>query len=252
MRKVLLPAIFVLTFASTAFSKNHSAAFTTTITELPFQLDPQQNPQQDPQQDQETPYYPSSYGDNEYYPPYGGSYGGASGKIGEVIGAAQGIVAFGESVYKLIQKGKPSTNTKYAPINVVPKEAVVQGVLDPMDLEGYSAPVRKKYMVVIKNGYNITVARVELLVHFLAKQSYQGKGQYIQNAVIIPLKVDAFYGFDLSTTMAVTGVAMRGSRANPIATATITMNYRLRSVMGDINQTKVFDIDGLGNIQLTQ
>ena len=43
-----------------------------------------------------------------------------SGKIGAILVTAEQIVGVGESVYTLVQKGKPSINLEAAPISVLP------------------------------------------------------------------------------------------------------------------------------------
>ena len=171
---------------------------------------------------------------------------------GEIIATADSVVALGEKIYTLVQKGKPTSQTSYASINVLPKDPLTKQAVDPFDLEGDAEPVRKKYAIYQNDFYGREIARIEFLLHFTPKRSYEGKGQYIQNAVIIPLKVNASYGWDVSATMEVTGISTKGKKTNPIATATLSLRYKITSVFSETNEAAVFDIDGTGNVVKSQ
>lgn len=161
------------------------------------------------------------------------------------------MVALGESIYTLVQKGKPTSQTKYAPISVVPRDPVTKEPVDPFDLEGDAEPVRKKYNIAIKNGFGIEVGAIHLLIHFTPGKTYEGAGQYISNAAIIPLKANAPFGADLTATMSVTGVGIKGKKTNPTAVATLALNYEIKNVLKAINETVVIDIDGAGKVVIT-
>ncbi len=171
---------------------------------------------------------------------------------GEIIVAAEKIVALGESLYTLFQKGRPTSQTRYSPISVIPRDTVTKQPVDIFELEGDADPVRKKYIVVKRNKLGNEVGRLEFLIHFTPKRSYYGSGQYITNAAIIPLKANTIFGWDLDATMQVTGVGIKGKKTNPIATATLAINYKVYSVATNWNETVVIDIEGTGKVLVTE
>lgn len=171
---------------------------------------------------------------------------------GEIIVMADQIVALGEKLYTLFQKGKPTSQVKYAPVSIVPLDGVTKQPVSVFDLEGDAEPVRKKFSISKKNGLGNEVGRLDILIHFTPGRSFEGKGQYITNANIIPLKANTLYGWDIAASMVVSGVGVSGRKANPIATATLTLSYQLNSVITAINEAVVIDIDGTGKIVITE
>lgn len=223
MTKLILSALCTLAFATSALSSppHLESIFMTEITESPLSIEEH------------------DLIDQEVSP-------------GEIIATAEKIVALGESLYTLVQKGKPTSQTRYAPISVVPRDAVTKEPIHPLELEDGLDPVRKKYIISKKNGFGNEVGRIAFLVHFTPGKSYEGKGQYITNAVIIPLKANALYGWDISATMEVTSIDLKGKKDNPVATATLALNYKLSSVLTALNETIVIDIDGKGKLVITE
>lgn len=223
MTKLILSVLCSLTFVTTAFSSSHDLAssFKTELIESSLStdehllIDEQVNP-------------------------------------GEIIASAEKIVALGEALYTLFQKGKPSSQVKYAPISIIPRDPITKEPADLFDLEGEADPVRKKYIVSKKNGLGKEVCRLEFLIHFTPGRSYLGAGQYITNAAVIPLKANTLYGWDLDATMAVTGIGVKGKKANQVATATLTVNYKLQSFVTSLNESVVIDIDGTGKVFITE
>ena len=168
--------------------------------------------------------------------------------LGEIIKIGDDLVALGERIYALVQKGKPNVTTVYAPLNVVPKDPSTRQYVMPEDLEGTSAPVTRKYVAVVKNYLNMEVVRFEYMLMFSHSGSYNGRGKFIQNAIIIPMKVHAVYGWDFSATMKVIGVSNQGTARNPVAAATMAMNYTVKSVGTAIDRTQVISLTGAGGL----
>jgi hypothetical protein len=223
MRELMLSALCTLALTTTAFASTTDLAstFSTEIKEIP--LSPEEHELLDQNVDP-----------------------------GEIIATAERIVALGESIYTLVQKGKPTSQTKYAPISVVPIDMATKEPVHPFDLEDGLDPVRKKFVISKKNGFGNEVGRIDFLLHFTPGKSYGGKGQYITNASLIPLKANALYGWDISATMEVAGIDLKGKKDNPLATATLALNYKLNSVLTALNETVVIDIDGKGKVVVSE
>lgn len=168
-------------------------------------------------------------------------------RAGKVIGVARDLVALGEDIYKLIDKGRPHITTKYAPISVVPK---VDGqAVDPMDTEGWAKyPRVQGYEIIYRNLYNIAVVTFRFKVMWAYGGSYNGKGKYISGAQIVP-EADVLWGFDFSATMKLGGVHNTGTRANPIANATLLIEHNVSNILRSTTRVSTIVIDGKGKME---
>ncbi len=150
-------------------------------------------------------------------------------KVGKVIQTARDLVALGEDVYQLVIKGKPKNTTSYAPISVIPRlngEAV-----DLLETENWKMPNKKTYQIVYENLYGMDVVTFRYSVLWSYGGSYDGKGKYITAAQIIPESVRTLFGYDFSATMKLGGIQNNGTRANPLAAATLLLEYSVSTVM---------------------
>lgn len=165
-------------------------------------------------------------------------------KAGKVIAVARDLVALGEDVYKLVIKGKPTNTTTYAPITVVPK---VNGEpVDPLEIENTRMPVKKTYEVVYENLYGIDVVTFRYSIMWAYGGSYDGKGAYLSHIQIIPEFVRTLFGYDFTATMKLGGIQNMSTRANPVAGATILLEYTVSTVMVANNETEQFFVNGVG------
>lgn len=165
---------------------------------------------------------------------------------GEVIQVARDLVALGEEVYVLVQKGKPNLTTQYAPVSVLPREA--GRAVDAFDLEGWKMPISKTVTVNFKNIYGIAMAGVEYKLVFSYGGKYNGKGAYITNAQIIPSKAHAYYGVDFDVKMRLSGLTNHGTRTNPVAGAMLHIQYKATTVLSNIERSDTYQITGRGQV----
>lgn len=166
---------------------------------------------------------------------------------GRVIAIAKDLVALGESVYTLVSKGKPNVTTASAPISVLPR---VNGhAVDILDTEAWSMPAKRTFAVNIKNVYNINVVSFRYSVIYSYKGSYNGKGAYITAAQVQPDYVNVLFGFDFTATMKLTGIVNQGSRENPIAGATMVMQYTASNILNSRTQVDTFFVNGRGGFK---
>jgi hypothetical protein len=172
--------------------------------------------------------------------------------IGEIIAATKEIIALGEKIYTLVQKGKPNITTEYAPINVLPRNPSTQKYVDPFEIAGTKDPVTKKYSTKIKNGLGAVVAQFDYTVFFSYGGSWNGKGKYIQNAMIVPTYAMASYMWNLSVKMKLEGITNKGTSQDPIATATMTIQYKVESTFNKIEKNDTIYVTGLGEYKVQQ
>ena len=168
-------------------------------------------------------------------------------KTGRVISVARDLVALGEDIYRLVIKGKPSNTTSYAPISVIPR---INGQpVDILDTETWNMPVKKTYEVVYENLYGMDVVTYRYSVIYSYGGSYDGKGAYLTAVQIIPEKVRTLFGYDFTATMKLGGLQNQGTKANPIAAATILMEYTVSTVLVANNEVDSFFITGRGGFK---
>jgi len=179
-------------------------------------------------------------------PRYGKVSSAAS--VGEVIMVADQIIALGEKIYKIIEKGRPVVQTQYSPISVLPKYSNGNSV-DAMDMENWSSPKGIKYKVSYKNLYGMNVASIEFLVLMSYGGRYNGKGRYITSAQIIPSNVTAAWGYDVSATMKLNSIQNKGTKASPVAAAVLNFSYTVKTVMKHDENHMTFYMDGNGTLK---
>jgi hypothetical protein len=170
--------------------------------------------------------------------------------IGEVLMIGNQVVALGSAIYDLVQKGKPTVVTEYAAINVLPRDPQTKQYVDPFDLEGTGNAVVRRFVTTGKNATGQVVVRFEHMLQFFPGGSYMGAGKYIQNAIIVPMSVEAGYGYDLTAQMRLVGIMNKGSKTNPIAGASLLLKMTIRKLSKAAEKTLVFNISGNGDVQV--
>lgn len=170
-------------------------------------------------------------------------------KIGRVVSTARDMVALGEAVYTLAQKGKPSNVTEYAPISVVPRDPVTGNFADPFDLEGFGMPVEKNYKVEIKNGTGKAVVSFAYKIVYSYGGSFNGSGKYLTNVMIIPSSVKTTFGWDFNASMKVGSIMNHGSKVDPVAGVMITIKYQMNSWTAAFERNDSIHVTGNGDLK---
>jgi hypothetical protein len=179
----------------------------------------------------------------------GASTGGISfDQVGQVIAVAKDIVALGESIYTLVQHGKPSNTTEFTPISIVPKDPISKEIVSPFDMENCSFPVEKKFATTMKTG-GAEVVKFEYMVIYTYGCSYNGTGKYIQNAIVQPVTVKTSYGWDFAATMKLSGIMNHGTKADPVVGAMLTIKYSMNSWRTAFERNDTVHITGKGELK---
>jgi hypothetical protein len=168
---------------------------------------------------------------------------------GRVISTARDLVALGEAIYTLVQKGKPSNVTEYAPISVVPRDPISKEYMDPFELEGFSVPVEKNYVTKIKDlaGKDIVVFNYRVIYSYGG--SYLGTGKYLTNIILVPSSVKTSWGWDFNAKMQLSGIMNHGSKDDPVAGAMITVKYQMNSWRAAYERNDTIHITGRGELK---
>jgi hypothetical protein len=168
-------------------------------------------------------------------------------QAGKVIRVAKDLVALGEDIYRLVQKGKPTNEVTYAPISIIPK---VDG--EPVDVfatENWKTPKKRTYEAVYENLFGIEVVKFRYSIIFAYGGTYEGAGAYITAAQIVPESVSTLFGYDFTATMKLGGIQNNGSRINPVAAATLLMEYTVTTVLKTSLTVDSYNITGRGGFK---
>jgi hypothetical protein len=168
----------------------------------------------------------------------------STANVGKVIGIAKELVALGEDIYKLVQKGKPVNKTSYAPISVIPRAGGAS--VDIFETENWKMPKRTTYEIIYENVYGMEVVKFRYSVIFTYGGTYQGKGAYITAAQIVPDSITTLWGYTFSATMKLNGIQNHGTKADPIAGAILAMEYTVETVIKASLETDSYHITGRG------
>ena len=169
--------------------------------------------------------------------------------IGQTLMVARDLIAFGKEIYKIIEAGKPVVNIgEVTPVSVLPRgENGTQ--VDTFDLEGWKMPKSKKFKVVAKNGFGMSMVSFEFMLLFTYGGQYNGKGAYLTGAEITATDVQVGWGYNLDANFKVQSMTNQGTRQNPIAAAVLQITYKMKTLVKETQSTKKFMINGNGFIR---
>lgn len=178
------------------------------------------------------------------YLPFGPKSNKNIANVGMAIAYAKDLVALGEAIYHLVQKGKPHNTTEYAPISVIP---LVNGKqIDIFDTENWTVPKRATYEIKWKNLYGMEVVKFKYTVMFSYNGSYNGKGAFLTAAQIYPVSVMTMWGFDFSAKMKLNGIMNHGTKDQPVAGAIMALEYRVENILKAELYTDSYHVTGKG------
>ena len=189
--------------------------------------------------DQNQPFYPNQNFQNPTP--------SSSGSIGKIIAVGKDLIALGESVYKLVDKGRPSNQTTYAPISVLPR---INGeYADIFETENWKAPKKKTYSITYTNFYGMDVVKFRYSVIFAYGGSFNGVGAYITSAQIIPESIMTSFGFDFTASMKLGGMTNIGTKANPEASIILTLEYTVETILQASFEADSYTLTGKGVVK---
>lgn len=175
---------------------------------------------------------------------------------GKVIGVAKDVVALGEAIYALVEKGRPKVTTEYAPISILPRDPsnsaadpAQRYAVDPFDMEGFSFPVEKMITAKVKSPTGKESVVFQYKVIYSYGGSYNGAGKYLTGINIIPASIKVAHGWTFNSSMKLSGMMNHGTRANPIVGAMITIKYSMGSTTQAFERNDTIYISGDGSMK---
>lgn len=167
--------------------------------------------------------------------------------IGQVVMAAESLLAFGKKVWEIISAGKPSSTSSYAaPISVLP--AMDREGQAFYEMENWSVPRVQQYDVVYENMLGMEVVSFTYGVYYQSGGTYEGTGSYLTGVNVNATNIKVAWGFKFNATSELVSISNMGTKANPNAAATININYTASSFLQTHSQSEAFHITGTGHL----
>lgn len=147
------------------------------------------------------------------------------------------VVNLAEKAWGIVQDNRPRVNVQYTYANALP-EAVRNG----LELEDFSDVQTKTFRQFGKSGFGGTVYDFRYAVVHRYNGNYQGTGRYLENISIIPLTVNANWGYNIDVDIKNVSTANIGSRTKPVAALTMDMRFAVNTVLKhtEINHSFIF------------
>lgn len=167
--------------------------------------------------------------------------------LGQVIMSFERLIAFGKQVWEIVDAGRPVMNNDYMqPISVLPNNEDGQATF--YSISGWSVPRAQTYRVEYKNGLGMTVISFDYTVSFQYDGQFEGKGAYLTGVDVSASNVAVSWGFSFNANSQLVTISNRGTLEDPIAGATLQINFNSSSVLREINSSERFHVSGNGEL----
>lgn len=168
--------------------------------------------------------------------------------VNNVIMVTRELIALGKEVYKIVEAGKPVVNIDSDAISILPKNSDGSQV-QAFDLNGWQAPIVKKYRYKIKNYLGVSPVTFDFMLIYSYGGNLDSKGNYITGAQLKPINVDVKWGYKLDASFKVQTIMNQGSSDDPIASAVLMIDYTVTTILQQNTQNRTFFINGLGEVR---
>ncbi|MBF0207712.1 MAG: hypothetical protein HQK53_12560 [Oligoflexia bacterium] len=134
------------------------------------------------------------------------------------------IINIGKQLWTIVEAGRPVVNVQneYA-------TAVAQGINNWMQLDLWKTSFSKVYQVTAKNLYRMEVVKFSYKIIWTYGGSYKGVGQYLTNVSILPIEVNALWGYTFASQVRIPNVVNVGTNSDPIAGMQLDLHWDVRT-----------------------
>lgn len=167
--------------------------------------------------------------------------------ISGAIGTITGIVNLGIKIWKLIEDNKPVV--KYEGPDKT-ASAVPENIQHWSQLECWLPPQVKTHEVIYKNLYGIEVVKFKYKFFFIPGGQQNGQGLYLAGIQVIPEQISVAWGYNFHAKAEVEDILNMGSHKDPIAGATIKIQWNVKTAIKEMISTKTIFVTGAGDIYL--
>ncbi len=153
------------------------------------------------------------------------------------------IVNIASKVWQIIRANAPVVNieTKYA-------TAYPQGITSASQLAQWSRPKSYVYGFYAENLYGSVLVDCKYKATYTYNGSYKGKGKYLTAVTVIPTTISVGWGyrFYMSASVPDSTIANVGTAPDPIAAMQLKLNWKIATVLKEVNGTSVYYVQGDG------
>lgn len=152
-------------------------------------------------------------------------------------------ITIGQKIWAVIVANKPVANVSSQRISVLP-----MAQQDWAQMENWQGPTVRTFTIAAKNGFGMTVVSQTYTVAYNYGGQYNGKGQFLANATVIPANIEVMWGFSLSSEVEVGDVVNTGTKENPIPGVDLQVKWKMDSVMKHMEGRDSFFVKGDGKM----
>ncbi len=148
------------------------------------------------------------------------------------------IINIGEQIWSIIEKNKPVLKVSYVHANALPKG------LSAEDMEGFSDIQFASYNLSGKNLYGMRVYNVTYTIAHRYGGNVNGKGHFIENATVLPHKVDVAWGYNVDLGVTKTSTSNAGTKEDPVGQLLLELTFKVSTVVKAHEYRNLFDFRG--------
>ncbi len=131
------------------------------------------------------------------------------------------IIAIGESLWKIVEAGKPSAHIVSNSVSALPRENPHWTLLT-----NWQGPMVKGYHMEVVNKLGIKVVSMDYKIIAYYGGKWKGKGQYLTNLTMISDNVSVAWGYDLRATAELMDLINTADSENPVPGCTMQMKWK--------------------------
>lgn len=167
--------------------------------------------------------------------------------ISGAVGSIASIINLGVKIWQLVEKNKPVIN--YEDQSKV-AYAMPESIKHWSELECWLPPQVKTHEVIYKNLYGIEVVKFKYKFFFIPGGQIDGNGLYLAGIKVIPEQISVSWGYKFEAKALVEDIVNMGSHDNPVAGATIKIQWGVSTTVKNQINTKMIFVTGAGDIYL--
>jgi hypothetical protein len=167
--------------------------------------------------------------------------------VSDAIAVADQLIAIGTKVWDIIVSGKPNVELSWVkPISVLSTAGADQ--TDAFyQMEGWSMPVVKTFIVEAKNILGQVRGSFKYNIVYQHSGHVGGKGRYITGLFVNAREVIGKWGNSLSASSELMSISNIGSLNEPVAMVLMRLEYTYSSAFKRIKNSRLFTINGEGD-----
>ena len=157
------------------------------------------------------------------------------------------MVLIGEKLIEIIKAGAPVVNIKRDSVSVLPA-----GARDWQQMAGWKAPVTKVFAVQLKNLWGNVVVSFRLKLSAMHGGTYNSRGKYLANVVLVPSQVYVAWGWNLDVWSENRDPVNTGTVKNPVAGLGVDLRFKVKSMLNELQGAQDYWITGAGEMSVVQ